>query len=253
MTPERWKTIEALYNELAGLAPADQAARLAAVGDPEIAREVQSLLHTADIETSADPKFWWTPLVDGAARVSLSATPSIPRQIGHWRIVGAIGKGGMGEVYLAEDVRLGRRVAVKLLPDAVAARPAAIERFRQEARTASALNHPNIVTIHEIGEDHGRHYIVTEYVQGQTVRDLLAKGALPFPQSLDIATQTAGALDAAHTAGIVHRDIKPENLMVRPDGLVKVLDFGLAKLLTPPATGPTSRDPLCRHRLPMLE
>jgi serine/threonine protein kinase/Tol biopolymer transport system component len=235
MTPERWKTIEALYNEVAELPPDKQAARLASISDPEVVKEVESLLATADIGNSGDPEFWWSNLVDKAVdRTSIAGldAPSVPQQIGPWRIVKAIGKGGMGEVYLAEDVRLGRRVAVKLLSDAIAARSDALDRFRQEARTASALNHPNIVTIHEIGEDQGRHYIVTEYVEGQTVRKLLAGGALPFERCLDIATQTASALAAAHAAGIIHRDIKPENLMVRPDGFVKVLDFGLAKLLT---------------------
>jgi serine/threonine protein kinase len=240
MTPERWKTIEALYHELAGLAPAERSTRLAGIPDPEVLREVESLLGASDGATEPDPNFWWSPIVDGAATRMSQAAP-LPSQIGPWRIVSAIGKGGMGEVYLAEDARLGRRVALKLLPDAVATRPAAIERFRQEARTASALNHPNIVTIHEIGEDHGRHFIITEFVEGQTVRRLLAQGALPFERCLDIVRQAAGALEAAHTAGIVHRDIKPENIMVRPDGFVKVLDFGLAKLLTPPNSDDTTR------------
>ena len=237
MTPERWKTIEALYNEVAGLPPSERAARLAQISDPDVAREVHSLLETSEADAAEGPKFWWSQMVENAAAnitKSASTAPRVPPQIGPWRIVQAIGKGGMGEVYLAEDTRLGRRVALKLLPDAVAARPEAIERFRQEARTASALNHPNIVTIHEIGEIHGRQFIVTEFVEGNTVRTLLGNGALPYPQCLNIALQTTAALEAAHSAGIVHRDIKPENLMVRPDGLLKVLDFGLAKLLTPP-------------------
>ena len=149
--------------------------------------------------------------------------------LAHYRILSSIGAGGMGEVYLAEDTRLGRRVALKLLPAEFTQHPERIARFEQEARAASALNHPNIITVFDIGRYDGRHFIAFEYVEGMTLRQHLA-GTLGLSKALDIAIQTATALQAAHEAGITHRDIKPENVMLRPDGYVKVLDFGLAKL-----------------------
>jgi eukaryotic-like serine/threonine-protein kinase len=150
--------------------------------------------------------------------------------LSHYRVISRLGAGGMGEVFLAEDLRLGRRVALKVLPSAFTGDAERLRRFEQEAKAASALNHPNIITIHEIGHAGGEHFIVTEYIAGQTLRERL-RGAMKLTEALDIAAQAAGALSAAHEAGIVHRDIKPENLMLRPDGYVKVLDFGLAKLV----------------------
>src|SRR5712691_5873550 len=135
----------------------------------------------------------------------------------------------MGEVYLARDTRLDRRVALKILPADVAAHPDRMKRFVQEAKAASALNHPNIITIHEIDETEAGHFIATEFIDGETLREREQK-PLQLNESLDIVTQIASALAAAHAAGIVHRDIKPENVMLRHDGIVKVLDFGLAEL-----------------------
>ena len=137
----------------------------------------------------------------------------------------------MGEVYLAKDTRLNRRVALKLLAAHITEDKTRVSRFRQEAFATSALNHPNIVTIYEIGEWQGRDFIVTEFIEGMTLRSVLQKKKLTFGEAFDIARQTASALAAAHGAGIVHRDIKPENIMLRPDGLVKVLDFGIAKYM----------------------
>ena len=151
-------------------------------------------------------------------------------QIGDYRIVSAIGSGGMGDVYLAEDERLGRKVAVNLLPSSISSDRDRLRRFEQEARAASALNHPNIITIHEIGRTDNNHYIATELIEGETLRHRLSRGRLPVPEIMDIAIQVASALAAAHKSGIIHRDIKPENIMLREDGIVKVLDFGLAKL-----------------------
>jgi serine/threonine protein kinase len=136
----------------------------------------------------------------------------------------------MGEVYLASDTRLGRKVALKLLPAEFTRDAERMRRFEQEARTASALNHPNIITIHEIGAVDQHQFIVSEFVEGETLRQRIKSGPLELETALEIAVQVASALEAAHRAGIVHRDIKPENVMLRPDGLVKVLDFGLAKL-----------------------
>ena len=150
-------------------------------------------------------------------------------QIGHYEIRSLLGAGGMGEVYLAQDTRLSRKVALKVLPDDVVDDLERLRRFEQEAQAASALNHPNIITIHEIGAEGNTHFIVTEFIEGETLRRRL-RTRLEVGEAVDIATQIAAALDAAHRSDIVHRDIKPENLMLREDGLAKVLDFGLAKL-----------------------
>ncbi|MCA1733671.1 MAG: serine/threonine protein kinase, partial [Acidobacteria bacterium] len=158
---------------------------------------------------------------------------AIPPMFGSYRIEQRIGAGGMGEVWSATDVRLGRRVAIKFLPPNVTFDPSRVARFENEARTASALNHPNILTVHELGEAGSMRYIVTELVEGRTLRERINQGPLPLGEALEIGSQIASALAASHEAGVVHRDVKPENVMIRPDGLVKVLDFGLAKLLEP--------------------
>jgi len=150
--------------------------------------------------------------------------------IGHYEITALLGKGGMGEVYLAQDKRLGRKVALKVLPASVTKDASRLHRFEQEARATSALNHPNILTIFEIGEADPRPYIAAEFIEGDTLARRLAVGPLKLSETLNIAEQITSALSAAHGAGIVHRDVKPENIMIRRDGIVKVLDFGLAKL-----------------------
>jgi two-component system LytT family response regulator len=150
--------------------------------------------------------------------------------IAHYRVVSRLGEGGMGAVYLADDTRLGRRVALKILPANVAADPERMQRFLQEAKLASALTHPNVAYIYEIGEEHGLRFLAMEYVEGQPLSVQLARGPLTFAELLSVGIQVADALDDAHSKGIVHRDIKPSNLMLTPRGHVKVLDFGLAKL-----------------------
>jgi len=158
----------------------------------------------------------------------------IGRSLAQYRITAAIGAGGMGEVYRATDAKLGREVAIKVLPAATASDPERRQRFEQEARSASALNHPNILTVYDIGETEGTTYIAMELVDGKTLRELMASGEpLPIKRLLEIAVQTAEGLAKAHAAGIVHRDLKPENLMISKDGYVKILDFGLAKLTEP--------------------
>ena len=149
--------------------------------------------------------------------------------VSHYRILSKLGAGGMGEVYLAQDTKLDRKVALKILPDEVANDQTRMRRFVQEAKAASALNHPNIITIHEVEQLDSMNFIATEFIDGQTLRQRIKTG-LSLAESLEVAIQTVSALGAAHAAGIIHRDIKPENIMVRPDGYVKVLDFGLAKL-----------------------
>ena len=162
-----------------------------------------------------------------------------------YEIVRPLASGGMGEVWLATEVRLGRNVALKVLPADLTRDSLRVARFEQEARAASALNHPNVCTIHALGEtSEGQHYIAMEYVEGETLRQRLSTTRLSIREALDIAIQVAAALSAAHAAGIVHRDIKPENVILRPDGLVKVLDFGLAKLAPIPAdAGSTDNAP----------
>src|SRR5438034_11601796 len=150
--------------------------------------------------------------------------------LSHYRIVSKIGADEMGEVYLAEDRRLGRKVALKLLAKQLTQNRDRLSRFDQEASAASALNHPNIVTIYEMGDEGGRHFIAAEFIDGVTLRKRLSGAPMDFPEILDIAIQVAEALEEAHAAGIIHRDIKPENIMIRRNGHVKVLDFGLAKL-----------------------
>ena len=151
-------------------------------------------------------------------------------KVGHYRILEKLGAGGMGEVYLAEDMKLGRKVAIKILSEEYTTNRDRLHRFEQEASAASNLNHPNILTIHEVGIDNGRHYIATEFIDGVTLRRKALGSDLDIPEILDIAVQVASALEEAHVAGIVHRDVKPDNIMVRRNGYVKVLDFGLAKL-----------------------
>jgi serine/threonine-protein kinase len=155
---------------------------------------------------------------------------STGEQIGRYRIRSAIGKGGMGEVFLAEDTELERLIALKILPKDLANDTERMRRFVQEAKSASALNHPNIITIYEIGKTDDTHFIATEYIEGETLHSRLRNESMNLKTVLDIAIQVASALDAAHRAGIVHRDIKPENVMIRPDGFIKLLDFGIAKL-----------------------
>jgi serine/threonine protein kinase/Flp pilus assembly protein TadD len=163
----------------------------------------------------------------------MSETLSVNSKISHYRIVSKLGAGGMGEVFLAEDTRLDRQVALKILPPEFAEDKERMSRFVREAKSTSALNHPNIITIHEIGESDGMHFIATEFIEGKTLNQYAESSPLNLKSVVEIAVQIASALDEAHSAGIVHRDIKPDNVMIRASGLVKILDFGIAKL---PAT-----------------
>src|SRR6185295_18922582 len=230
MKPERWQQVDRLFQAALALDPVDRVSFLdhACKSDHALRVEIQSLLDSHDSAGS----FISSPAL--AANPSLiagdSADSILQRTIGPYLILSQIGAGGMGEVFLAQDTRLGRKVALKLLPDYFTRDEQRVRRFQQEARAASALNHPSIITIHDIGEVDGRHFIATEFVDGETLRQELARGSVNIRESLDIAVQVASALASAHQAGIVHRDIKPENIMLRPDGLVKILDFGLAKL-----------------------
>ncbi|HYK41636.1 MAG TPA: serine/threonine-protein kinase, partial [Thermoanaerobaculia bacterium] len=152
-------------------------------------------------------------------------------RLGSYEIIGPLGAGGMGEVYRARDVRIGRTVAIKVLPPSLSADPDSRRRFKKEALTLSSLNHPNILTIFEVGEAGDDSYLVMELVPGETLRSLLAGQPLPMRRLLSIAAQVSAGLARAHAAGVVHRDLKPENIMITPDGYAKILDFGLAKRL----------------------
>ncbi len=217
--------VEALFHQALELDSSDRMAFLSRSchGDAQLQHEVLSLIEAFEKEKD----FLEKPL---PANIFSGPESFVEGQkFGHYQINHVIGHGGMGDVYLADDTVLGRKVALKLLPASFSSSESRLARFRMEAKTASSLNHPGIMTVYEIGQEQGLHYIAAEYVEGSTVRGLLADGSLPVEKALDIAFQVARALAVAHAAGIVHRDIKPENIMVRPDGFVKVLDFGLAK------------------------
>jgi serine/threonine protein kinase len=228
MTPERWQKIETVLQGALDLPPSERRSFLAeaCAGDAELNREVSSLAEAHD--RSGD--FIEAPaLVSDAELLFRLGESNIGREIGPYKIVAQLGLGGMGEVYLANDQRLDRQVALKILSGYLSDE-IRLSRFRKEARAASGLNHPNIITIYEVGEQDEVRFIATEFIEGVTLRELISSRKLSLRTALEIAEQVCAALSAAHDAGIVHRDIKPENIMQRPDGIVKLLDFGIAKL-----------------------
>jgi len=222
--------LEELFHEALELGPQERADFIARVRDsnPELVAAVESLIAAHERPTG----FIDSPAYEAHAESIANKQPALMagQVVGHYQIIVPLGKGGMGEVYLASDANLDRKVALKLLPAGLTYNKDRLRRFIQEAKTASSLNHPNIITIHEIGQAEGAHFIATEYIDGETLRRRTAHTRMKLADILDVSIQVAGALQAAHAAGIVHRDIKPENIMLRPDGYVKVLDFGLAKL-----------------------
>jgi eukaryotic-like serine/threonine-protein kinase len=231
MTPERWQRIKELVASCLECTPTERSGFLdeACAGDDSLRREVERLLASYEEE----PNFMERPAVSEVAAEIIKddrCRQQAGRMLNHYIVLRWIGAGGMGEVYLAEDTRLGRKVAIKLLPDKFTGDEERLRRFEHEACAASTLNHPNILTIYEVGESDGTRFIVTEYIEGETLRHRLTSVPLSIIEALDIAMQVASAIAAAHDAGVVHRDIKPENIMLRRDQVVKVLDFGLAKL-----------------------
>jgi serine/threonine-protein kinase len=240
MTPAQLQKIEEIFYAALEQKP-DQVARFlesACEGDEVLRRKVEGLLASREqagsfIETSAAGVA--TRIIENG-----QADLLVGQTFGHYKISKRIGSGGMGEVYLATDVTAGRKAALKLLPMRFTGDAERLNRFQQEAHAVVALNHPNILTVYEIGEDHSTHYIASELIEGETLRQRLLRGEVELSEAVDIAIQVASALAAAHEAGIVHRDVNPRNIMLRPDGYVKVLDFGIAKLAEQeaPATMP---------------
>jgi eukaryotic-like serine/threonine-protein kinase len=230
MTPARLQTIEEIFHSALDREPDQIGAFLdtACEGDELLRGKVEALL--ASHQQAG--KFIEIPVAGIATRIIENRQPDllVGQTIGHYKLSERIGTGGMGDVYLATDLTAGRKAALKLLPTRFTSDAERLKRFQQEARAVVGLNHPNILTVYEIGEDHSNHYIASELIDGETLRQRLARGPMEMEEAVDVAIQVASALAAAHEAGIVHRDIKPENIMLRPDGYVKVLDFGIAKL-----------------------
>jgi serine/threonine protein kinase/WD40 repeat protein len=227
---DRAQKITSIFHSAIERAPHERVHYLdgACAGDDALRREIEGLILSHESSSS----FIASPAYErGAELLTTDAGALAGHSFAQYRLVSLLGSGGMGEVYLAEDTRLDRKVALKVLPSHLTADQTQVGRFQQEARAASALNHPNIVTIYEINEAAGTHYIATELIEGTTLRARMASGGLTLAEALDVVVQIASALNAAHSASVVHRDIKPENVMLRPDGYVKVLDFGIAKLM----------------------
>jgi serine/threonine-protein kinase len=237
MTPDRWQNLKTLFDAALKLPPAEREKFLssACANDEGLRRELDDLLAS---HASAE-SFIESPAAEKLASYIANMHPSqaMGQRVGHYEVVGSLGLGGMGEVYLAQDTKLKRKVALKLLPSGLSDDKERLKRFEQEALATSALNHPNILTIHEIGEHSGIKFIATEFIDGVTWRERM-KQECSLLELLEIAIQVASALASAHEAGIIHRDIKPENIMMRRDGIVKVLDFGLAKLARETEIGP---------------
>src|SRR6476661_6417144 len=242
MTPAQLQTIEEIFYAALEQDSDDVARFLETTceGDELLRGEVEALLASRQRVGS----FIEVPAISIATRIieNGQADLLVGQTFGHYKISKRIGSGGMGEVYLATDMTAGRKAALKLLPMRFTGDAERLKRFQQEARAVVALNHPNILTVYEIGEDHSTHYIASELIEGETLRQRLMRGRMQLSEAVDIAFQVASALVAAHQAGIVHRDIKPENIMLRPDGYLKVLDFGIAKLAEQEAPATMPRD-----------
>src|SRR5688572_27704113 len=242
---EQWATVKQIHQAVLDRAASERTVFIDEIcaGDETLRREVQSLLAYEEEAES----FMELPALEVTASVWSEEEDEalVGRVLSHYHIVSFLGAGGMGEVYLAQDPRLDRTVALKILPADLASDPDRMQRFTREAKAASALNHPNVAIIHDVGESDGIRFIVMEHVEGQTLATKIAGRALGVGEVIDIAVQVADALDAAHSKGITHRDIKPANLMLTPRGQVKVLDFGIAKMMRSeeaPITGEWSAD-----------
>lgn len=230
--PQKWHEIKEIFYAALDLAEDERVCFLdtACKADADLRREIEEMLASSE----AAGGFLETPAVEMPAMFQITGKSlATGREIGRYKVLRPLGSGGMGEVYLAEDIHLGRNVALKILSPIIDLDHDGLRRFDREAKVVSTLNHPNILTIYESGEEGPIKYIASEYVEGETLADRLLNGRPKVETALDIAIQITGALNAAHSAGIVHRDIKPDNIMIRPDGVVKLLDFGIAKLSEP--------------------
>jgi serine/threonine-protein kinase len=241
---DRWHQVEKLYHQASACAERDRAAFLddACAGDLELRKEVESLLAQ---ETTDDSSFMRAGAMEEMAKELAHDDLGLAQgtQLGSYTVLSPVGKGGMGEVYRARDTKLGRDVAIKVLPPTFALDPDRVARFNREARLLAALNHPNIATIHSIEESDGRKFLVLELVEGETLANRLKRGPSALSETLQIAVQIAEALEAAHEKGVIHRDLKPANIQITPEGRVKVLDFGLAKVLSEGPDGQSSQSP----------
>ena len=224
MTPERWQEVQDVLEKALELAPSDRFAFLnrACSSDPSLRQEVETLLASRDDMRSS---FLQAP--------SSSITLAAGTKVGDYEVKSLLGAGGMGEVYRARDARLGRDVAIKVLPSFLCTDSERLRRFEQEARAAAALNHPNILAVFQMGTYEGAPYLVSELLEGETLREQITRGRMTIRKAIDYGIQIARGLAAAHEKGVVHRDLKPENLFATKDGRVKILDFGLAKLTQP--------------------
>src|SRR3989442_9731791 len=236
MTPQQYERLTELFHAALEIAPDERTAFLDQVsdGDVDVRRELESLLDSHEQGTFAEKPP--DDIAAGYLAQQGGSSASLPllspnTRLDHYETRSLLGKGGMGEVYLAEDLRLHRKVALKILPAAVAANQDRMRRFEQEATAAAALNHPHIAHIYEIGESEGIHFIAMEHIDGDTLRDKIHRDKAPLQKLLKYLTQVAEGLSKAHAAGIVHRDLKPDNIMITRDDYAKILDFGLAKLV----------------------
>src|ERR1700722_10884030 len=228
MSPDRLRHIEEVFHAARERQPRDRGAFLIAAckGDVDLQQQVESLLDQQSEALLDGPAWGQVPSMLASGHALAPGA-----QLGPYRVIGVLGSGGMGEVYRANDARLDREVAIKVLPEHLAHDSQALARFEREARAVAALNHPHICALYDVGPD----YLVMELVEGPTLAERIARGPIPLEESLEIARQIAEALEAAHEKGVVHRDLKPGNIKVTPDGAVKVLDFGLAKMPEPSA------------------